>query len=99
MGIQKLFSKHFGPHHKQVCCSRKIQWINYVDRYIKANPDFPVSVLVNWHEILKRGDGQKSHTPLVNETRLNFTSSLGAIDTFANHGCVEQEVGHSMNII
>ena len=51
-GIQKLCSNCYGAHHRLVCKSRKLQWINYVRKFMEDNPNIPDDLYGKWAEII-----------------------------------------------
>jgi hypothetical protein len=53
-GIQKLCTKCFGNHNKQVCKSRKIPWIGYVAQFKELHPEIPSALYGKWFEIVTK---------------------------------------------
>ena len=47
-GIQKLCLNCFGPHPKQVCHSRKIEWKDYMSRFMLENSNIPRDLYGKW---------------------------------------------------
>ena len=47
-GIQKLCPRCFGPHPKQVCHSKKIEWKDYISRFMLENKVIPKELYGKW---------------------------------------------------
>ena len=75
-GIQKLCPNCFGPHHKQVCKSRKEKWIDYVSWFISQNQDIPGGLFGRWTDFVKNAcakiDGRKAY----NTTKPSSTDTI-----------------------
>ena len=98
-GIQKLCSNCFGPHPRHVCGSRKVLWLDYVNKFISDNPTIPMRAFGKWPEILEKHTGQKLAITRSNETGLNSTNSTVTIGAHVNPECDEQEIRPPMNTI
>ena len=57
-GIQKLCTKCFGHHNKQVCNSRKLPWIGYVAKFIKLHPEIGTELYGRWFDIVAKEESQ-----------------------------------------
>lgn len=53
-GIRKLCTSCFGKHFRRDCKNEKVQWIDYVSKFVNENPDFTEEQFGNWITILER---------------------------------------------
>ena len=49
-GIQKLCPNCFGPHPKHVCQSKRVQWRNYVSKFIADYKEIPACLYGKWSQ-------------------------------------------------
>ena len=57
-GIQKLCSNCFGNHQRRNCRSAKVQWIEYVLRFMEKYPDIPEELYGRWWKIVNEEYGE-----------------------------------------
>ena len=51
-GVQRLCTNCFGLHNRRACQSRKVQWIDYVRKFVDNNPDIPEEHYGRWIRVL-----------------------------------------------
>ena len=49
--IQILCTNCLGKHSRKVCKSEKVQWMDYVDQFMKANQDISNNMIGRWFDI------------------------------------------------
>ena len=60
-GEQKLCTNCFGTHHRRNCQSRKVQWIDYIKKFMRNNPNVPEEHYGKWTEIIANESSQTNN--------------------------------------
>jgi hypothetical protein len=57
--INKLCTSRFGQHGRRDCKEEKVKWIDYVDKFIGANPQINPALYGKWVNIIEREKRQQ----------------------------------------
>ena len=67
--IQILCTNCYGKHHRKVCKSEKVAWMDYVEEFMNKNPDVTNIMIGRWYDIAKEEGRVPKAAPKPNEER------------------------------